>query len=358
MGKQIIYVLCIIACIIVSIHLCAAQSSHKMGPSPATLDEYDFVARGKMSGDREARPEQIARMDNNGEILLACLEAKTGGQLQSSGLKFLQSQLELLVDWNLLEYDSINKTYNTTVHVYGIDEATAIRRKVNEAVNELAMELNTDVQSLKNHLSQMGREKALFAIFYAYILHGYAMQQFGDEIYQQPQLSGEYPFWKGYAWAIYPKKKFGAGVFSMPVEGDQFFIVSAAGSPRLDFKQFMAFVKDAAVDHKVDDPELRKSLSGFDLFDDEGNLTVPTFEKDWSMKLENIAKNVFSKTTELANDKGMKVILGMETLAQAEMFLHYEIRHAFLIHLLERGTIPVPFDFENEANNLVHVVPL
>jgi hypothetical protein len=45
--------------------------------NPSTLDNYDVVARGKMSRGRGKRPVQIARMDNNGEILLACLEAKT-----------------------------------------------------------------------------------------------------------------------------------------------------------------------------------------------------------------------------------------------------------------------------------------
>jgi hypothetical protein len=37
------------------------------------LDEYDLVARGKMSQNRGMHPVQIARMDNNGEILFACM---------------------------------------------------------------------------------------------------------------------------------------------------------------------------------------------------------------------------------------------------------------------------------------------
>jgi hypothetical protein len=41
----------------------------------------------------------------------------------------------------------------------------------------------------------------------------------------------------------------------------------------------------------------------------------------------------------------------MATQAQAAMFIHYEIRYAFLRHLLEKGFIEAPIDFENSDNN-------
>jgi hypothetical protein len=304
-----------------------------------------------MSRDREKRPVQIARMDNNGEILIACLEAKTVDKLKSSGIEFLQSQLELLVDWNLLEYDRKNKNYRTTIHVYGANRAVSIRQQVRTGVVQLATELDAELNSLKSHLDSIDREKNLFAILYAYVLHSYSMQQFGKEIYQKPQLSAEYPFWNGYAWAIYPERKFNTGVTFMPVEGNQFFVVSAATVPRLDFKQIADFVKDVSIDIKVDNPELIKSLSAFSLCDDQGNLTIPILDRDWSAKLENMAKKVYAKTIELVNSPELKNILGMETQAQAAMFLHYEIRYAFLDYLLENGTIKAPIDFKNADNN-------
>lgn len=326
-------------------------SAQSQGFSQTTLDEYDFIARGKMSQDREARPEEIAKMDNNGEILIACLEAKTADSLKSGGTEFLQSQLELLVDWDLLEYDSKNKTYKTTIHVYGIEKASAIRQKVNEAVNQLADGLDADIESLKSHLEKTGREKSLFAIFYAYILHGYAMQQLGEEIYQTPKLSEDHPFWKGYAWAIYPQKKFDAGVISMPADGNQFYIVVSPSIPRIEFSLISAFIKDIATDLRVDDLELKKSLSGFDLFDDDGNLTIPVIDEEWSEKLRAMAKKVYARTIVLADNGEMKDILGMETQAQAAMFLHYEIRFAFLQYALEKGIVPAPFDFASTAKN-------
>ncbi len=328
-----------------------AQDSQKNSANPSTLDEYDLVARGKMSQNRGSRPVQIARMDNNGEILIACLEPKTAAELKSYGVKFLQSQLELLVDWELLTYDRKHKTYRTTIHVYGSDKASAIRQQVDTAVKHLADVINDDIESLKGHLKQFDREKSLFAILYAYILHSYSMRQFGDEIYRRPQLSDEHPFWNGYAWAIYPAKKFNTSVTTIPVEENQLFVVSAAGGPRLDFRQISAFMKDVAPDNRVDDRELKKTLFAFNLFDDKGNLSIPIFEHDWSSKLEAMAKKVYAQTTELADSEEMKNVLGMATQAQASMFLHYEIRYAFLIHLLEKGTIPAPFDFENAAKN-------
>jgi hypothetical protein len=133
------------------------QAIHEDNPS--TLDKYDVVARGKMSRDRGKRPVQIARMDNNGEILLACLEAKTVDELKSKGITFKQSQMELLVDWNLLDYDSKATTYRTTIHVYGPEKAAAIRKLVNRGVVQLIADLGDELNSLIEHLDRIDRKK-------------------------------------------------------------------------------------------------------------------------------------------------------------------------------------------------------
>lgn len=351
MKKNIFTIASIIVFAPVFLFPCFAQDSRENMDNPPSLEQYGFVARGKMSQARGMHPDHVVRMDNNGEILIACLEPKTAGDLESNGIEFVQSQLELLVDWDLLEYDRKNKTYKTLIHVYGVEKTSAIRQKVGTVVKELTDGLNTDLFSFKNYLGQTASEKSLFAVLYAYVLHGYAMQQFGEEIYRKPQLSEDHPFWNGYAWAVYPVKKFKTGVISLPAEGNQFFIVPADAIPRIDFKHITAFVKDVAADNRVDDPELIKSLSAFGLFDEAGNLTVPVIDGDWSEKLETMAKIVYARTLELADSEEMKNILGMATQAQSAMFLHYEIRYTFLDFLLKNGTIPPPIDFENAANN-------
>jgi hypothetical protein len=329
----------------------SVQDPPRDDDKPKTLDKFDLVARGKMSQDRRMRPVQIARMDNNGEILFACAEAKTIDQLKSIGIKCLQSQMELMVDWELLEYDRKNKTYKTTIHIYGAAKSTLIRQHVMEAVEQLVNSLKADLDSLKDHLVKIDREKSLFAILYGYVLHDYAMNQFGEEIYRKSQLSAEHPFWNGFAWAIYPVRKFPTGVTVMPVEGNNYFFISAEGVPRLDFRQLTAFLKDVETDNKVDEPELEKSLSVFGLFDIEGKLTIPIFDNEWSTKLENMAKRIYAQTIELVDSEEMKNLLGMETQAQAAMFLHYEMRYAFLDYLLEKGIIEAPVDFKNVDNN-------
>ncbi|MGD9345303.1 MAG: hypothetical protein PVH84_05535 [Candidatus Aminicenantes bacterium] len=334
-----------------SLLLYSLQNSGIEKDKPLSLDTYDVVARGKMSRVRGKRPVEIARMDNNGEILLACLEEKTIEELNSTGIKFLKSQLELLVDWDLLEYDRKTKTYRTTIYVYGPERAAAIRKLIRRGVVQLTDELDSELNSLQSYLESIDRGKNLFAILYAYVLHSYSMNQFGEEIYQKPQLSTEHPFWNGYAWAINPAKKFNTGVTFMPVEGNQLFIVSVTTVPRPNFRQISDLIKDIAPDNKVDNPELRESLSSFDLFDKRGDLTIPIFNIAWSTKLENMAKKVYAKTIELVNSPDLKNILGMETQAQAAMFLHYEIRYALLKHSLEKGTLIAPIDFKNADNN-------
>lgn len=327
------------------------QDSEKDDSGPSTLDEYHFVARGKMKRERGTNPQQIVRMDNNGEILIACVEAKSIKHLEASGIKLLRSQLELLVDWNLLAYDRKMRRYKTTVHVYGPEKASAIRELVGTAVEELEPEISTDLVSLKNHLEKTGKGKNMFAILYAYILHSYSMAQFSEEIYQKPQLDADHPFWHGFAWAIYPIKKIPVGVARMPVESSTFYAVSAKALKTPGFPQYFPLAKDIAADNKVDNPRFVKTFSTFGICDDKGALTIPILDSNWSAKLENTAKIVYAKTIEIVDSAEMKELLGMTTQAQAAMYIHYELRYAFLKHLLEKGFIKAPIDFENADKN-------
>ena len=64
-----------------------------------------------------------------------------------------------------------------------------------------------------------------------------------------------------------------------------------------------------------------------------------------------MAKKVYAHTTALADSTETKGLLGMATEAQAVMFLHYELRYAFLNHVLEDGVIELPVDFNNPDKN-------
>lgn len=328
-----------------------SQETEKKTKYPTSLDDYQLVARGRMSRERGARPVQIARMDNNGEILLACSEPRTVSGLRDQNIKFLTSQLELLVDWNLLEFNRKDRTYRTTIHICDPDNAHRIRQMVGTAVSHLEDELKPELDQLQGHLRKRGRQKNMFAILYAYIFHSYAMDQFSEEIYRKPQLSAEKPFWNGYAWAISPSQTFNTGVTAFPVGGITVFRVSAAGLPRLDIKQLLAFAKDLAGDEKVDDIELQKTFTEYHIIDKQGQLLVPFFDSGWSGRMELMAKKVYAKTIELIEVPKMQDILDMPTQAQAAMFLHYEIRYAMLKALLASGSIVAPVDFINGDNN-------
>jgi hypothetical protein len=319
--------------------------------APQSLNDYHFVARGKMSVNRGVRPDQIVRMDNNGQILLACLNPQTPDKLKSLGIEFRRSQMELLVDWNLLEFSRKEKTYKTTIHIYGPEKSSAIRQKVQSATHRLIDSLKPDLLALSGHLQKINREENLFSILYSYILHDYSMRQFGEEIYRTPQLSEENPFWNGFAWAIYPMQKFDIGVTAMPAGGNQFFFVSSDAVPGPNFRQMMTFIKDVGTDLRVDNPELVKTFSAFGLCDDHGELTIPVMEGEWPAKMEGMAKQVYAHTVDLANSLGMKELLGMAAQARAAMFLHYELRYAVLHHLLETGFIRAPINFSNAAGN-------
>jgi hypothetical protein len=329
---------------------CSEETPPRESDSPA-FDEYDFVARGRMSRDRGLRPADIVRLDNNGEILLGCVEPKSAEDLQSTGTKFIRSQLELLTDWSLLKYNAENKTYQTAVHVYGPEKSSAIRSLVSSGVERLADEMETDLAALRSYLQESGREKSLFAVLYAYILHGYSMDRFGPEIYQKPQLSAEHPFWDGFSWAVYPVRKFQAGPTHLQIDGVRVFFVRGEAVQSPGFRQLMSFAQDVAADGRIDDPEIIGAFADFDVADELGNLTVAVFEGEWSVKLEGMARSVYDETVRLTRLPDMENLLGMSSPVQAEMFIHYEVRYAFLLRLLDEGAVMEPFDFEDAARN-------
>lgn len=329
----------------------SAQDTAQPEQAPTSLDKYLFVARGKMARNRGINPLQIARLDNNGEILFRCVDPKSIDQLKTLGIEFQLSQLELLTDWDLLAYNRKNKTYKTTVHIYGPQKAAAIRKLVSTAVIQLTAELAPKLTELKNHLKKTQHTKSLFAILYGYVLHSYAMEQFGPEIYQKPQLSAEKPFWNGFSWAVFPIKKFNTAVTCLPVAEHEIFSVSAATVPRLQFQQLLTLAKDVVPDYRIDDPELKKSLSDCQIFNAQGRLTIPIFDIEQTEKLLQMAKKVYAKTIELVESAEMKNLLGMATQAQAAMYIHYELRHAFLHLLLQNGTMILPADLEKADLN-------
>ena len=170
-----------------------------------------------------------------------------------------------------------------------------------------------------------------------------------EEIYRRPELSAEHPYWNGYSWAIYPILKFDVGVTALPGEGQTIFKVSPRSAPGPSFQQLLSLAEDVSTDRRVDDPELAEVFAGYGVCDDRGELTIPVFGSEWAERLEGMAEKVYAATLELVDTERMTDLLGMDTRAQAAMFLHYELRTAFLSGLLEAGAIEAPVDFENAA---------
>lgn len=322
---------------------------HEAGPP--NLDEYDFAARGRMSPSRGITPAAITRMDNNGELLIACYEPRTAVELKSKGICFTQSQLEVLTDWNLLAFDVKNKTYKTTVHIFGPQETAEIRRIVGQGLDGLEDMLEPDLTEVRQYLVDSGHGESLFSVLYAYVLHAYTMDQLMEEISQKPALSAEHPFWNGFSWAVYPPWKFDIAPMHFAAEGTDFYALGGAAVRGPGLRDLLPLIKEVAIDRRIDNPELRKAFSAYGIVDKEGRLTVPIFEGIWSDRLENMARNVYERTAAIAATTEMKEILGMSTPSNAEMFIHYEVRMAFLDHLLKEGALATPINFENPEEN-------
>ena len=85
--------------------------------NPIILDKYDISLYISTTG---ASPQNIINLDNNGDILLACISGKTIDQIKSMEINFTASQIRLLKDWRLIKEE--NKILKTTFPILNADK--------------------------------------------------------------------------------------------------------------------------------------------------------------------------------------------------------------------------------------------
>lgn len=76
-----------------------AQQATLPAESATCLSQYELICYCDMADES---PENIIRLNNNGDILFATAQGKTREQLRAQGIAFAASQIELLKRWRLL----------------------------------------------------------------------------------------------------------------------------------------------------------------------------------------------------------------------------------------------------------------
>lgn len=328
-----------------------------------TLDEYKIYLNGTVSRAVGTSPRRIMKLDNNGEILLACNEGKTQEQLHSMGIQFIDSQMRVLIDWKLLEFDQ--NVYKTAIPILGEYESTEFRKILRNHAQTITPELKPDIISLKNQLRDIGKEKCMFTVLYAYIFHDLFWRQFKkDKFFEKPELSIENPFWNGAVWAIYPPPEFSLGTMAMVSKGLTLHINSVPGdlSPKMksitkplsQFQLLSSLAKDIAEDKKVDNKNLRETFAPFGLFDSHGKLTTLMInEKNENIlyvTCKNLTKKYHDELIHLVDSKSIMKKLGVRTKQNAVLTTFYEFKWILLDQFVKAGFISKPIAITDPDN--------
>jgi hypothetical protein len=257
---------------------------------PARFSDYDFSQYMMSSG---YAPQSIIEMDNNGQIILACLAGKTRDELKSAGLSFAESQILLLKTWKLLEEK--DGQLKTAFPILDADRTLKLRGRTRTAARSLGSEVQPEIVNLSRQLEAIGRRRSAYTILFSYILDGLVWDIFEQKkLLDARNLTVENPFWVGEVWASYPKRDFYCGTNSISDKGIAFKVNWAEKAiPKMapfvaDWKNFSRMFDDYVKIGRVENEEAKKVFVPFNMFDASGHFTVPVIEETESNPLYQI----------------------------------------------------------------------
>ena len=351
MRRTNIFILVILIVCYLTIFSLAQQSNN----TNIGIDKYDIRFNGTTSRTVRFSPTRVMRLDNNGEILLACKIGKTHEQLISEGLNVLGSQLRLLLDWQLLKLEG--DVYETTVPLLSENESTEFRNVVSTEAEKIASKISADLITFKEQLKAIGGEDYAFIILYAYVFHDLVFRKLKEEsFYWQPELSKEKPFWDGTVYAIYPPPNFSFGTMAMREEGVQLHINSLGGEvgqrirsmnePFSNFQLLGSLISDIAKDKKVDSKNLQTIFAPYRIFNDQGVVTITIIYESENNEIFKVSTTLAEKYLELllalVDSKKLKEELSVSEKQHAVLITFYELKWILLDRLVYEGIINKP----------------
>jgi hypothetical protein len=338
--------------VIISFSQIDAQQSNKK--RSMTFDDYRIVQYISSAG---YDPIKIMRLDNNGDLLLACKKGKTKEQLHGMNILVGDSQIRLLEVYDLLLVE--DQVLKTAFPILDAEQIGQIRAITKHVTPELAENLTTDVMELVNHLSKTGREKNTYSILFAYIVDGMIWSDFENMKLANPiHINTEHPFWSGEVWAFYPPRKFSCGTNTWTE--DQFLFKinwSRLANPvlrpfykemrKLDDEMFKQFVKTGY----IEDADIKNAFSRFGIFDDSGKLLIPTIVENENNELyrmsRRISKKIAEKVTQLLSLEKLKTEYGFRDIQQTLVVVYHELMWDLMDEFEKKGIVDKPILFTN-----------
>lgn len=329
------------------------QATSTIEDYPTDIKKYELLLMGTSS--RIFSPRIVIKMDNNWEILLACLSEKTKDGLKEIGISFTDSQIMLLQAMRLLEVKG--EKLKTTMPILGSVKMRSLRKKMGDLSLKIEPELRSDVDAFKTELKKIGREENMYTLLFSYTLDELAWKPlFEKSLIRSFGITSENPFWTGVFWACYPPREFICGTNKMDFQEASFLVnwsnvlleKMLKGFYRASLKMLY---KDYLEYGKIVNDDLRKELAPYKIFDSSGNLTVPIIEEKEDNQLYLKCKSMAMKAAQLFLDnvdvKSLIEEYEFYDEEKAVVVSYHEWMWEYMDYLEEKGLIKKPFAFSN-----------
>jgi hypothetical protein len=116
-----------------------------------------------------------------------------------------------------------------------------------------------------------------------------------------------------------------------------------------DFNNFLRMFNDYVQEGKVEDAQAKKVFGPFDLFDANGNFTVPIITADGSDPLHNlseeIARQVAERVPTLLDLNSVRKQFGFRDDQQALVIVYHELMWDLMDDLESKGIVRKPMAF-------------
>ncbi len=306
-------------------------------------------------------PVSTMRLDNNGELILACKHPKTKEELSKMNINVITSQIRLLELYNLLTVE--NGILTTAFPILDENQMGQIRKSTKQLAPELADFIEGDVKELSSLIKEMNWKNNAYSILFAYIVDGIVWNDFYDrDLIHARSITKEHPFWAGQVWAFLPEREFSCGTNSSSVE-DYMLVVNWSHNAyptlglfskekrKLDENSFVEFARNG----RVNDEKIKETFMPFGIFDESGKLLIPVIEENNSNELyrisRRISQRIAGRVPELLSFEDLSKEYNFRDTEQSLIIIYHELMWDLMDELTDRGLIekPVLFSHPDDA---------
>jgi hypothetical protein len=304
-------------------------------------------------------PSSAMRMDNNGDILLACREGATTEELEAAGIHVTSSQLRLLEILRLLDK---GEEYRTAFPILDSVQTTELRGLMDGPARELATLIGPALNSLLKLIAVSYPESnSSFSIAFTYVLDGMVWEVMEAQGLTKPRkITIEEPLWGGEIWSIYPPRPFSSGTNSFWDEGVVFAVNWSRGiMPKLrkfwaDRSMLDALFNEFHNHGSVVDSEVLEYYLPMGIIDEDGNFTIPIILEGEGNELYDrcmtISEQLVEAIPQMLDLRQIMEQFAFSNISQTTIISYHELMWSITEQLEADGLVSRPIAFTDPDN--------